>query len=103
MLLIRDIMYCKPGRVRPLVETFLAMNRLAEKVGMPRMRVMTDVCAERYWTLVSEMEVESMEAYEKMMQAPGASEADMREMDRIMSGYHEYVESGRREIYRIEG
>lgn len=85
------------------METFLAMNKLAEKVGMPRMEIMTDLCAERYWTLVSEMEVESVEAYEKRMQGPGANEGDMREMDRIMSGYHDYIESGRREIYRIEG
>lgn len=48
MLLIREIMYCKPGKVRPLVEKFLAMNKLGQKIGMPKMRVMTDFCAERY-------------------------------------------------------
>ena len=26
MLLVREIMYCKPGKVRPMVEKFLAMN-----------------------------------------------------------------------------
>jgi len=36
MLLIREIMYCKPGKVRPLVEKFLAMAKLSAKVGMPR-------------------------------------------------------------------
>ena len=39
MLLIRDIMYCKPGKVRPMVEKFLAMSKLGVKMGMPRMRV----------------------------------------------------------------
>src|SRR4051794_32591648 len=53
MLLIRDIMYCKPGKVRPMVEKFVAMAKLNEKKKMPRMRVMTDVSAERYWTVVS--------------------------------------------------
>ena len=58
MLLIREIMYCKPGKVRPMVEKFLAMSKLSAKVGMPKMRVMTDFCAERYWTLVAEMEAD---------------------------------------------
>jgi hypothetical protein len=33
MLLIREIMYCKPGKVRPLVDKFLAMSKLGEKSG----------------------------------------------------------------------
>ena len=39
MLLIRDIMYCKPGKVRPLVEKFVAMNKLSVTKGMPKMRI----------------------------------------------------------------
>ena len=42
MLLIRDIMYCKPGKVRPLVEKFTAMAKLGEKKGWGKMRIMTD-------------------------------------------------------------
>jgi hypothetical protein len=103
MLMIRDIMYCKPGKVRPLVEKFIAMNKLGEKSGMPKMRVMTDFSAERYWTVVSEMEVPSLEAFEKMMQADGMSEQDSKEFENIMKGYHDLVDHGRREIYKIEG
>src|SRR5256885_12080659 len=66
MFLVREIMFCKPGKVRPLVEKFLAMNRIGAKSGMPKMRVMTDFCAERYWMLVAEMEVESMDEFEQM-------------------------------------
>jgi hypothetical protein len=36
MLLIRDIFYCKPGKVRPMVEKFLAMKKVGEKSGMRR-------------------------------------------------------------------
>jgi hypothetical protein len=43
-----------------------------EKSGLGTMRVMTDVSAERYWTIVAEC-------------------------------YHDLVDHGRREIYRIEG
>ena len=103
MLLIREVMYCKPGKVRPMVEKFLAMNKLSGKVGMPKMRVMTDFCAERYWTLVAEMEVESVESFEKMMQGGGQDAEAMKEMDNLMKGYHDLVEHGKREIYKIEG
>src|SRR2546426_850431 len=95
--------HCKPGRVRPLVEKFLAMAKLSAKVGMPKMRVMTDFCAERYWTLVSEMEVASMDEFERMMRGGGQNSEDMKEFENLMKGYHDLVEYGRREIYKIEG
>ena len=102
MLLIRDIFYCKPGKVRPMVEKFLAMNKLGPKAGMPKMRVMTDFCAERYWTLVAEMEVASVEEFERAMSGAGQSKEDQKEFETIMKGYHDLVEYGRREIYKIE-
>lgn len=99
MLLIRDIFYCKPGKVRPMVEKFLAMKKLGEKKGMGKMRVLTDVSAERFWTIVSEMEVPSMEAFMAM----GENAEEMKEFEAIMKGYHDLVDHGRREIYTIEG
>ena len=103
MLLIREIMYCKPGKVRPMVEKFLAMSKMNERMGLGKMRVMTDFCAERYWTIVSEFEVESMDGFEKMMQGEGMDAAAMKEMESLMKGYHDLVEYGRREVYKIEG
>jgi len=103
MLLIREIMYCKPGKVRPMVDKFLAMAKLNEKLGMGKIRVMTDFCAEQYWTIVSEMEVPSMQAFEAMMQGEGQNAEAMKEFENIMKGYHDLVEHGRREIYKIEG
>jgi hypothetical protein len=102
MFLVREVMYCKPGKVRPLVEKFLTMSKLSQKVGMPKMRVMTDFCAERYWTLVAEMEVASMADFERMMAGTGQSAEDMKEFENLMKGYHDLVEYGRREIYKIE-
>jgi hypothetical protein len=103
MLLVREIMYCKPGKVRPLVEKFLAMSKLGTKVGMPKMRIMTDFVAERYWTLVAEMEVASMAEFERMMAGEGQNSQDMKEFENLMKGYHDLVEYGRREVYKIEG
>lgn len=100
MLLVREVMYCKPGKVRPLLEKFRKLSKLGEKQGWGTMRIMTDVSAERYWTLVAEMEVESLEAFMKIGQDGGA---DAKEMEEIMTGYHDLVDYGRREIYNIEG
>jgi len=103
MYLVREIMYCKPGKVRPMVEKFLAMNALSEKVGMPRMRIMTDFCGERYWTIVAEMEVPDLQSFEQMMSSPQGSAEDLKKFEEIMKGYHDLVDRGTREIYKIEG
>ena len=103
MLMIREIMYCKPGKVRPMVEKFLAMSKLGERMNMPPMRVMTDFAAERYWTIVAEMEVPDLEAFERMMSNPEGSEEDMKKFEEVMKGYHDLVDYGKREIYKIEG
>jgi hypothetical protein len=103
MLLVREVMYCKPGKVRPLVEKFLAMSKVGTRSGMPPMKIMTDFCAEQYWTVVAEMEVPSMQAFEEMMKGEGQNAEDAKEMEKIMKDYHELVQRGKREIYKIEG
>jgi hypothetical protein len=102
MYLVREIMYCKPGKVRALVEKFQAMKKLGAKSGMPTMRIMTDFAAEQYWTVVSEMEVASLQALEDMMSMTTGSKEDMKAMEDIMKGYHDLVDHGRREIFKIE-
>ena len=102
MLIIREVMHCKPGKVRPLVEKFLAMSKLSEKSGMGKMRIMTDVSAERYWTVVGEMEVDNLQQFERMISGQGMSEQDAKQFDDVMKGYHDLVDVGRREIYKIE-
>ena len=99
MFLVRDIMFCKPGKTRPMVEKFLALAKLGEKMGMGKMRVMTDVSAERYWMVVAETEVASMEQHAEMAR----KSMQMPEFQDVMKGYHDLVVDGRREIYTIEG
>lgn len=98
MYLVRDIMFCKPGSVRSMVDKFKTMNKVMKKMGLGTMRIMTDVSAERYWTVVAETEVESLEAYvgldKEMMNS--------KEVQKAMKDYHELVDSGRREIYKVE-
>ena len=98
MFLIRDIMYCKPGKARPMVEKFLALAKLSDKMGFGPMRVMTDVSAERYWTVVSEMEVQSLQEYTEMSR----KSMEIAEFQEAMKGYHDLIDQGRREIYMLE-
>ena len=44
-----------------------------------------------------------MQAFEAMMAGEGMKPETMKEFDKIMEGYHDLVQSGRREIFKIEG
>ena len=103
MLLVREVFHCKPGKVRPFLEKFQAMGQLMQSAGQGGMRLLTDLSGERYWTLVAEMEVENLAAFEAMMQGQGMSEEMQKEFGRVMEGYHDLVDCGRREIFKIEG
>lgn len=99
MYVIRETMHCKPGKVRPMVEKFKAMAGVMEKLGLGRPRILTDVSGPPYWTVIAEFEVESLEAFmsmdEKAFAEAGGAE--------IMADYHDLVDHGRREIYKVEG
>lgn len=98
MFVVRDIMYCKPGQVRPMVQKFVALSKLIEKMGFGPMRIMTDVSAERYWTVVAEINVPSLEEYAKMSR----ESMGLKEFQDAMKGYHDLIDHGRREIYQLE-
>jgi len=98
MYLIRDIMHCKPGKVRPMVEKFKALSTVMKKMGFTTLRVLTDVSAEQYWTVVAEQEVEDLGQYAEMSRKTMSN----KDLQKIMKDYHELVVSGRREIYMIE-
>ena len=63
----------------------------------------TDFSAARYWTVVAEMGVQSVEDFERMMRRERQSPTAAKQIEKIMSDYHDLVESGRREIFKIEG
>jgi hypothetical protein len=102
MIVVREVFHCKPGKVRPLVEKFKSMSKLMEKGGGGKMRLLTDVSGSRYWTLVAEMEVESLGKFEAMMAGEGMSDADNKQFEDLMKGYHELVETGHREFFKLE-
>ena len=98
MFVVRDIMYCRPGKVRPMVEKFLALSKLVAGMRFGGMRVMTDVSAERYWTVIAEIDVPNLEEYAKKSR----ESMDIKEFQDVMKGYHDLIDHGRREIYQLE-
>jgi hypothetical protein len=98
MFVVRDIMYCKPGQVRPMVQKFVALSKLIETLGFGPMRIMTDISAERYWTVVAEINVPSLEEYAKRSR----ESMERKEFQDAMKGYHDLIDHGRREIYQLE-
>ena len=98
MYLIREVMYCKPGQVKPMVQKSQALARIAKSQGLFSMRVMTDTVAERFWTVVMEVETESLDKFEEATRKA----MENKELQEVMKGYHDHVDYGRREVYRIE-
>ena len=67
-------------------------------MGLGSMRVMTDASAERFWTVVMEVEAESLDKFEETSR----NTMENKELQEAMKGYHELIDYGRREIYKIE-
>ena len=89
MYVIREVLHCKPGKVRQMVEKVR---------GQEPLRLLTDVTGEPYWTIVAEAKVERIDDFFAMEQQLTANET----LRNTMADYHDLVESGRRAIYRIE-
>ena len=98
MYMFREVLYCKPGKVKALAEKFKALGEILKGMGYQPFRLYTDASGERFWTLVLESEAESIESFFEMeAQVMAKSEAQ-----KAMSGYHDLVLEGRREVYRVE-
>ena len=99
MYVIREVMTCKPGKVAAMVEKFTALSALMRDMGYQPFRLLTDVSGEPFWTVVAESTVETVDDFFAMEKKLMARE----EVRQAMAGYHDLVDSGRREIYRVAG
>jgi hypothetical protein len=98
MYVIREVLHCKPGKVRPMVEKFQVISKVLTDNGQEPLRLLTDVSGEAFWTIVAEATVPTIEdffAVEKTLMANDT-------LRRTMADYHDLVQRGRREIYRLE-
>ncbi len=98
MYVIREVVQCKPGKVRRMVEKFRGISNLMEEMGQEPLRLLTDVTGEPFWTLVAEARVEKIDDFFVLEQKLMANET----LSSMMADYHDLVESGRREVYRVE-
>ena len=98
MYVIREVLHCKPGKVRQMAEKFRAISHALQEMGHEPMRLLSDVTGEPFWTIVAEARVEKIDDFFAVEQKLTADER-VRE---AMVDYHDLVESGRREIFRVE-
>ena len=98
MYIIREALNCKPGQVRPLIDRFRTLSAALEKTGRPPLRLLTDVSGEPFWTLIVEATVPTVDDFFSVEQSLMADQS----VRNAMAGYHDLVQQGRREIYRIE-
>jgi hypothetical protein len=98
MYVIREVLHCKPGKVRQMAEKFTAISHALQEMGHEPMRLLTDVTGEPFWTIVAEAKVEKIDDFFAVEQKLTANES----VAKAMADYHDLVESGRREIFRVE-
>ncbi len=98
MYVIREVLNCKPGKVRQMVEEFRQISLALKEMGHEPMRLLTDVTGGPYWTVGAVAQVEKIDDFFAMEQILAANEM----LRKTMADYHDLVASGRREIYRIE-
>jgi len=99
MFLVREVFHCRPGKAGEVAKRFKQIEPVMHEMGFKgAQRVLTDMSGERYWTVVSEVEVDAVETYLDMTRK---TMTDPR-IQKVMQGYHDLVESGKREIYKIE-
>jgi hypothetical protein len=98
MYVIREVLNCKPGKVRQMMDKFRGLSSVLEQMGQQPLRLLTDVTGEPFWTLIAEVKVEKIDDFFAMEQTLMANDT----LRKTMSDYHDLVDSGRREIYRIE-
>jgi hypothetical protein len=81
-----------------MVDKFRSISTVMEGMGHEPLRLLTDVTGDRFWTIVAEAKVEKIEDFFAIEQNLMANET----LRKTMADYHDLVQQGRREIYRIE-
>lgn len=95
MHVVRNIFRCKPGKANGVIEKFKAAHALMSGDGV-KPRVLVDEVA-GFWTVVVEVEVDDLAAFNKLLHERGSRE----DVQKAMAGYTDLVESGYREIFRV--
>ena len=98
MFVSREIFHCKPGHAKDIVAIFKKAAPVFKELGMSDIRILTDISGQPYWTVVVEQEVKSLDEFSELSRK---TMSDPR-ISSVLSGYHEHVTGGSREIYKKE-
>jgi hypothetical protein len=98
MYVIREVVSCKPGKTRQMIEKFRSLSTALREMGQEPLRLLTDVSGEPFWTIIAEAKVEKVDDFFVFEQKLMANE----NVRKAMADYHDLVESGRREVFRVE-
>ncbi len=97
MYVVRNVFRTHPGKAKELVKKFQAAAPHFKRIGISNTRVLTDAVA-GFWTVVHEVEVEDMNAFFNALESRAPDEA----IRTALAGYMDLVESGHREVFKIE-
>jgi len=97
MYVIRDVFQTKPGQAKALVNIFKNAATFMQSMGVKQTRILTDTVSS-YWTVVLEIEVDTMEEYFQQLEGRKSN----KEMADAMKGYMDLVTGGHREIFKVE-
>jgi len=97
MIIVRDVFQAKYGKGGDLVTLFKEMHQRWPESARYGGRILTDASG-TFFTVVTETEVESLAAWEKLLAEVFANSAFGEWFGRMTA----LVESGRREFYNIE-
>ena len=98
MFIVRNVFKAKPGKAKALVEIFKNVTPMMVDTGVVNsVRVLTDSVAD-FWTVVVESETDDLNTYVDMAKVVSKEP----KIGEAMKGYIDLVESGSREVLRIE-
>lgn len=96
MIVVREVFHLHYGKAREAIALARQMISASPALGGGRPRLLTDAVG-RYYTLVMELEYESLTAFESALAAE-FSGGTMRDLN---ARFAPLVMEGRREVYRV--
>ena len=63
MYVVREVLHCRPGKVRQMAEKFRTISRVLTELGHEPLRLLTDVSGEPFWTIIAEAKVSKVDDF----------------------------------------
>jgi len=96
MIIVHDIIICKPGNASKLAKLLKEVMAGNEEL----VNIMTDMTGQ-YNRVVMVSRFESLTAYEQSWDKHKQDTEEMKKMQEKMAGYHDMYLTGSREIYKV--